>query len=63
MDIVEGIFSATALDNMSRFVNIDIMVNRYNEEQQTRTYDMLHPLPGLKPSKIRIPKCPPYTWV
>lgn len=56
MDIVEGIFSTIALDTMSRFVNIDIMVNRDNEEQQTRTHDMLHPLPGLKPSKIRIPK-------
>lgn len=56
MDIVDRIFSATALDTMSRFVNIDIMVNRDNEEQQTRPHNMLHPLPGLKPSKIKIPK-------
>lgn len=43
MDIVDRIFSAIALDTMSRFVNIDIMVNRDSEERQTRPDNMLHP--------------------
>lgn len=56
MDIVEGIFPATALDTISRFVNTDKMANKDDEEQQTRIHDMLHLLPGLKPSKIGNPK-------
>ena len=61
MDIVGEIFSAISFDAMSRILNIDIMVNRDSEEWQTRTHDMLHSLPQLEVSKIRIPKLPPYT--
>lgn len=56
MNIVERIFSATALDSKPRFVNINIMINKDNEERPTRTHDMLILCQGLKPSKIRISK-------